>query len=125
MSGAAKVNFNVHNLTDTVVSTVEGINFVQGRSIRGPWGDPKDIITSWPAFVRIYGGLHPNLEAPSIVKRLLEKGGSVRFSRVGHYEDITDRESLTASKANLTVAKELTVTGLGTGQTVKVVVIIK
>lgn len=97
---AAKVNFNLANLTQTVPSTPKGVNFVQGRSIRGPFSDPVDIINSWPSFVNKYGGLMSDSDAPRLVKRLLEKGGSVRFSRVGHYTDITDENSLTAVKAS-------------------------
>lgn len=120
MSGAAKVNFNVHNLTDTVVNAVDGINFVQGRSVRGPFGDPKEIFTSWPAFVRTYGGLDPTLETPKLIKRMLEKGGSVRFNRVGHYTDIEDRTSLDATKATILASKLITITGLTEGDVLKV-----
>lgn len=112
MSGAAKVNFNVQNLTDTVVTATNGVNFVQGQSVRGPWGEPSEIFNSWPAFVRTYGGLDPNLETPKLVKRILEKGGSVRFSRVGHYTDIDDRGTLTAVKATQVNNTKITIVGI-------------
>ncbi len=120
MSGAAKVNFNVHNLTDTVVNAVDGVNFVQGRSVRGPFGDPKEIFTSWPAFVRTYGGLDPTLETPTLIKRILEKGGSVRFNRIGHYTDIEDKSTLTATKATILASKLITITGLTEGDVINI-----
>lgn len=96
MSGAAKVNINVTNLTQSVTAPVNGVTFLQGRSVRGPFASPDEVINSWNRFVTLYGGLSTVSDAPLLVKRLLEKGGSVRFSRIGHYDDITDKESLDA-----------------------------
>ena len=111
MSGAAKVNFNVQNLTDTVVTTTAGIGFVLGRSIRGPWANPKDIFTSWPEFIKVFGGLSNDFETPKHVKRILEGGGAIRFCRVGNYADISDAETLTAIKANILNTTEIKLTG--------------
>lgn len=83
---APKVNFNSANLTQTVPSQVTGINFVLGRSIRGPFNDPSVVINSWTSFVNIFGGLSSMSAAPRLVKRLLEQGGSVRFCRVEGYD---------------------------------------
>ena len=100
MNGAAKVNFAVTNLTQTVGASLQGIHFVQGISVRGPFSSPDEVINSWPQFVSKYGGLSSNSLAPLICKRLLEKGGSIRFSRVGSYTNIGDRSTLTAVKAS-------------------------
>ena len=100
MSGAAKVNFNVTNVTQTISKPLQGIQFVQGRSVRGPFASPDEVINSWPQFVAKYGGLTSLSEAPHICKRMLEKGCSIRFSRVGHYGIITDKATLDAVKAN-------------------------
>ena len=107
MSGAAKVNFTVTNLTQTVGTPLQGISFVQGRSIRGPFSSPDEVINSWPQFVAKFGGLSSVSDAPLICKRLLEKGGSIRFSRVGHYTNLSDRGSLDAIKASQPVVKLL------------------
>lgn len=96
---AAKINFDTKNLTQTVVSNVAGVNFVEGRSIRGPINDPSILINSWPSFVRLYGGLTSDSDAPMLCKRILENGGSIRFNRVAHYTDITDPETLSAITA--------------------------
>ena len=99
MSGAAKTNFQVTNLTQVVNPATTGIHFVQGRSLRGKFNTPDKIFNSWPQFVSDHGGLSNELEAPKYIKRLLEKGSSIRFNRVGHYTDITDPDTLDAVKA--------------------------
>src|SRR5690606_7055540 len=99
MSGAAKVNINVTNLTQSVTTPANGVIFLQGRSIRGPFASPDEVINSWNRFVTLYGGLSTVSDAPLLAKRILEKGGSVRFSRVGHYADITDSTTLDAVEA--------------------------
>lgn len=105
MANAATVNIKVTDLTQSVASPISGINFVMGRSVRGPFADPDEIINSWPRFVEKYGGLTPDTDTPLLVKRLLEKGGAIRFSRVGHYTTPTDRETLDAQKADAIVVE--------------------
>lgn len=100
MPNAANVGFRVTDLTQSVSAPVSGINFVLGRSNRGPFNDPSEIINSWPKFVERFGGLSVDSDAPLLCKRLLEKGGSIRFCRIGHYTDISDRETLDADKAS-------------------------
>lgn len=111
MSGAAKVNINVTNLTQSVVPPTNGVVFLQGRSIRGPFAKPDEVINSWNRFVQLYGGLSTTTDAPLIAKRILDKGGSIRFSRVGHYNDITDAESLDAEKATIPDIMGITLDG--------------
>ena len=77
MSGAAKVNFQVTNLTQVVNPATTGIHFIQGRSLRGKFNSPDEVINSWPQFVSKFGGLTESLETPKYVKRLLEKGSSI------------------------------------------------
>lgn len=101
MSRAARVKFSTEDFTQQVKSPNDGISFVLGRSVRGPFADPSDIINSWPSFVEIYGGLTDVSDAPLLARRILEKGGSIRFSRVGHYTDPTDAATLDAVKASV------------------------
>jgi len=112
---AAKVNFGTKNLTQTVPSTVKGVNFVEGRTIRGPVNDPSIIFNSWPNFVKVHGGLTNDTDTPRLVKRILENGGSIRFNRVAHYTDITDPETLTAIKPDAIVIEDAP-TGLGANE---------
>lgn len=98
MSNASQVKFKTENFTQTVGLPLDGISFVLGKSVRGPFADPKDIINSWPKFVEIYGGLSDVSDAPLLARRILEKGGSLRFSRVGHYTNPADASTLDAIK---------------------------
>ena len=107
MSGAAKVLFSLSNLTSVVNNVSTGVVFVQGTAERGPFSDPSEIINSWPQFVAKYGGLLPDNDTPLLCKRLLEKGGKLRFSRVGHYTDISDPTTLDAAKAETSTTKQI------------------
>ena len=107
MSGAAKVLFSLSNLTTVVTNVSNGVVFLQGTAERGPFSDPSEIITSWPQFVEKHGGLLPESDTPLLCKRLLEKGGMIRFSRVGHYTDITDPSTLTALAAENTLVNRI------------------
>lgn len=82
MSGAAKINFDVTNMTGNAAVVPTGIIFLQGQSKRGPFNDPSEVINGWPRFVELYGGLSSNTLSPLLVKRYLDKGGRLRFSRL-------------------------------------------
>lgn len=99
MPNAAQVNFNTVNLTDQVSDQVSGVNFVAGKASRGQFNSPNRVINTWPDFVTNYGGLLGDSDATRLCKRMLDKGGSVRFCRIGHYTDITDPTTLSAEKA--------------------------
>lgn len=119
MPNAAQVKFKVTNLTQTISTPLQGISFVLGKAMAGPFADPSEVINSWSRFMAVYGGLSPDTDAPFLVKRLLDKGGSVRFSRVGHYTDISNKSSLDAIKASQQTLTILAFSGpLVTGNTV-------
>lgn len=96
---APHVDFKVRDLTDQVSTPINGIHFVQGRSKRGPFSSPDKVITNWPMFLREYGGLTTLVDTLQI-KRMLEKGAPIRFSRIGHYTTIANRSTLSAVKAS-------------------------
>lgn len=108
MPNAAQVNFKVTNVTQTVGAPSQGINWVLGRSLRGAFAKPDKVFNSWADFVKHHGGLMTTSDAPLNCKRLLEKGGRIRFCRVGHYTDPTDRSTLDAVKAELQSVIKLT-----------------
>lgn len=111
MPNAAKVNFNVIDLTEGVATGVNGVSFVMGSSIRGPINNPDEVITSWKRFVTKHGGFGLNDPTAHLVKILLDGGGKVRFNRLGHYTDITDPETLDATKATQASINLLTFDG--------------
>lgn len=108
MPNTAQVKFNVINRTQTVGTPPVGINFISGRSVRGPFASPNQVFNSWNDFVRVHGGLTTDFDAPLEIKRLLEKGGRIRFNRVGHYTDPSDASTLDAVKASLQSIVQLT-----------------
>jgi len=109
MTNAAQVKFKTDNLTQVVKTPASGITFVLGQSEKGAFAKPSSIINTWPQFVEEYGGLITTSVAPLLVKRMLEKGAPIRFARIGHYTDVTDSSTLTATKA---VASDDIVDGL-------------
>lgn len=108
MPNTANVNFQVTNLAQQVSTPSNGISFVAGETVRGPFADPKDVVNSWSQFVKIYGGLKDDSIFPLLCKRALDRGAILRVSRVGHYTDITDAATLDAVKAELPAVVVLT-----------------
>jgi hypothetical protein len=108
MPNTANVNFQVTNLAQQVSTPSNGVSFVAGETVRGPFADPKDKINSWAAFVKTYGGLKDDSLFPLLCKRALDRGAILRVSRVGHYTDVTDASTLDAVKADLPAMVVLT-----------------
>lgn len=104
----ARVRFSFTDLTYSVASLLKGVSFVGGITIRGPINNPKDIITSWPQFERIFGGLTPDTDFPLLCRRALQRGGQLRVARLGHYTDPTVASTLDATKATVVTPKILT-----------------
>lgn len=98
MANTSSVKFTEGKTVQSVTPAVNGISFIRGKSLRGPIDDPREVITSWSQFVRRFGGLTAD-ESTLLVKRLLDKGGQIRFSRMGHYTTISNRSTLSAVKA--------------------------
>jgi hypothetical protein len=102
MPNTAQVNFSITNLNFSVAQLIKGISFVGGITKRGPVADPSTVVTSWPQFVKIYGGLISTSDFPLLCKRALEAGSQLRVSRVVHYTDPADASTSTATKATTT-----------------------
>lgn len=100
-----QVTFKVTDLTERVPSLTQGITFIMGTARRGPINSPEQVFTSWPAFVRVHGGLTNDLST-LMVKRILDKGGLVRFCRLAHYTTINNSSTLTATKATVDVIED-------------------
>lgn len=102
MPSTGRVTFNLTNLTFSIAALLKGVSFVGGITLRGPINDPKDIITSWPQFEKIFGGLIPTSDFPLLCKRALERGAQLRVSSIRNYTDPADASTLTATKATTT-----------------------
>src|SRR5690606_31601011 len=94
-----RVIFNEVNLTVTVGSLLKGINCVSVQTERGPYGKTDILIKSWPEYQQVYGGELTDKDGPTLCKRALERGSQLRINRIGHYTDISDKSTLTATKA--------------------------
>lgn len=98
---AANVNFKVTSDIIFPSTPLSGVSFVLLETERGPIADPKDLITSWAHFQKIFGGLKSNPKGTHLAKEILESGGILRVCRLGHYTDPTDAATLSAAKAVL------------------------
>ena len=101
MSNAAKVNFKVTDLTQTVSQPNLGISAIMGKSVRGPFFKPDEVFNSWPSFVAKHGGLNTTSQSTLLIKRLLEKGGSIRFCRIGSYDVDNQLTAIKAAQPNV------------------------
>lgn len=90
---------------------------VQGITLRGEVAKPQYVATS-ERFREYFGGQHPEDTFPLLCMRLLDAGVPLQVSRVGHYGDITDGDTLSGTKASGTStvdANELTVQAKSVG----------
>lgn len=108
MPNTPNVNFQVSNLVNLPSTPSQGVSFVEGITVRGPFGNPEDVINSWSSFVRIFGGLHPTSLFPLLCKRALDKGAKLRVNRVGHYTTPATPSSLDAVLSVLAESTKLT-----------------
>lgn len=108
MPNAANVKFNVINNAQVASQPLDGVFYVEGITERGPFGDPKDVITSWTQYVKIFGGLIDNSDFPLLCKRALDAGALLRVNRVGHYSDITNKSTLDAVLASTVTPSTIT-----------------
>lgn len=96
---SAKVIVNETDLTFSPGGIPLGISGYAGVTKRGPINKPSLLITSWPQFEKIYGGLVDGNDFPFNCKRALEGGSSLRIANIRHYTDITNPASFDADFA--------------------------
>lgn len=101
MPNTPTVRFTVTNLAYSIANIVKGISFVEGVTKRGPISDPSQLMTSWEKFIKVYGGYTADSQFPLLCERAFMRGAQLRVSRVAHYTDNTDRNTLTADKATV------------------------
>lgn len=93
---SSKLIFNEVDQSFFIDSIVQGLGAVSVRTKRGPWGHDGSIITSWPEFVKKYGGEVVGLDGPSQVKRAFGRGAKLRINKMGHYTTIATPSTLDA-----------------------------
>lgn len=98
MNDSPNVQFNLVNLAQQISTPANGVSYVAGPTLRGPFADPASLINSWAGFVREFGGLDGG-DFTLQCKRALDNGARLRVCRVGHYTDITIASTLDAVQA--------------------------
>lgn len=82
MNSTSNISFNLINEAVGVSTPTQGIVFVQGITLRGPIGDPNEIITSPKRFRAVFGDIGISSLFPLICMRMLEKGAYLRVNRI-------------------------------------------
>lgn len=114
-----EVQLNETDLTFSAGDIAVGRSGVMAALPGGPFGRPDILITSWPQFQKVYGGLSAAYPAVLLCKRALERGSALRVSRMAHYTDLTDSTSVDGVKATLQTTERFLLDGpLVAGQTV-------
>jgi len=102
----AKVTVNVINNAQSTSTPPLGIMFVAGATEKGIINDPKDIITSWSQFNRLYGDLLDTDDFPLHCKQALQTGAQLRVSKAA---------GAAAAQATTSVTGFFTLTSKGSG----------
>jgi hypothetical protein len=118
--GAPGLDFEVVDLSVLLDSSKKGIALVQDVARKGEVGVPTKV-KSWIEFQRKFMGQinlsdynNTNL-GPLLVKRALDGGAILIFSRTGHYTDPTDKATLEGDKASIIIQDVTTVAEAITG----------
>lgn len=84
-----------------------GISAVIGVFKRGPVNDPSTIVSGWPQFSKIFGGLVQGQDDSMIAKRALERGSQLRVVGIRHYTNPGDTATLSAVKSSPSTGKSV------------------
>lgn len=98
---SAKLIFREIDQSFFVDSILQGLAAVTVRTKRGPFGHDGSVITSWPEFVKKYGGEVQTYPGPTLVKRAFGRGAKLRINRIGHYTSPANAASLDAVASTL------------------------
>lgn len=113
----AQLNFNVVDQSFSVDEGQKGISGYMGIFKRGPIGKTDEIFSSYNQFKKAYGGVYAGSDDPLQVKRLIERGSTVRICGVRHFTTISDPTSFDATFASIKATTIATLSSaLVTGQ---------
>lgn len=100
--GLSTVFINENDMSFYVDSMMKGLSMVEGITERGEIGKAI-FVSSWPKFVEYFGGLIEHSRFPLLCQRALARGAGLWVSRVVHYSDVTNKATVTAKAAAVTV----------------------
>ena len=119
MPKSPRTLFTETNLSHGVAEIPTAIRGVMLTTLRGPLGLGNEVITSWPQFERIYGGLAIGYPGVTLAKRALERGAALRVYKLTHYVDLTDSQSWDATHSLMSDQHQITLAGaLGAGHAI-------
>lgn len=98
---SSKVQFNEVDESFFVDSPIKGLAAISVRTVRGPFGCPDNIITSWTEFAKLYGPEVSTFDGPTLAKRALGRGAMLRVNKIGHYTSPADATTLDAITATI------------------------
>ena len=100
--GAARVIWNLVDLSLFVDEVIKGYVFMVLQTERGDVGSPK-IISSLDQYRREFGRKVPWTTDPLVAEMALRQGGRLIISRACHYEYVEDPSTITALCSTLTI----------------------
>jgi len=107
-TGLAGTRINVEDFSNLLNSKPKGIIALLGETQWGKVNTPT-VVASWPDYVKKFGGLISGSTFPALCKRMLDYGARIMVSRIEHYTDITDKQTLVAVAASGTLGTDVTV----------------
>src|SRR5690606_27816686 len=99
MPRASRVRIIDEDFSYQPLGAMAGISGYVGTFERGPVGTVSPVITSALELRRIYGGYVEGNNDYLLAERILNRGGSLRVLNIRHYTDVSDPNTLTATKA--------------------------
>ena len=107
--GQPRTEVDINDLSVIYKGGIKGISAVFGETERGEFGKTY-LISTWTEFRRYLGEEGKNWKTPSsqifptLCKRIIEGGGTIRVGRAEHYTDPTDNSTGTSTKGAVTLA---------------------
>jgi hypothetical protein len=77
-----QLKFSITDASQVPNSSLEGLNGAFGQAKRGPVGQNTIILNTPQDFTRIFGGETSSFMGPTLAKRYLSKGVSLRYARI-------------------------------------------
>lgn len=105
------------NITDSSMlklPKLQGVACVQGVTTMGPVREPT-LIKTWQEFQEIFGSYHPQSLFPFYCEQALKNGAKLYVSRVAHYTDIEDLNTLDGTRASVSVGANIQAQALHIG----------
>lgn len=96
MPNASQTTINEVDETQQPIDVPVGISSILGVFKRGPINNPNVIVSGWPQFVKIFGGLVQGSDDALLAQRALSRGSQLRVVNIRHYTNPGNTATLTA-----------------------------